>query len=146
MVYFFAMDIIEISEEQNIAVARVGKLYFDVGTFLDLTWVRVHLVEHPTETHWEALSREALRDDLDWQQRKLTAAILKLEEKVSKKSGGLETWATAHETLIARWHQVVAELRSSSVLNYTMFFVAIRELLDLTETTLQETSDEVCVV
>ncbi len=143
---FFAMDIIEISEEQNIAVARVGKLYFDVGTFLDLTWVRVHLVEHPTETHWEALSREALRDDLDWQQRKLTAAILKLEEKVSKKSGGLETWATAHETLIARWHQVVAELRSSSVLNYTMFFVAIRELLDLTETTLQETSDEVCVV
>lgn len=142
---FFAMDIIEISEEQNISVGRVGQLYFDVGEFLELAWVRVHLIEHPTETHWEALSREGLRDDLDWQQRKLTASILKLEDRKGKKSGGLEAWAKTHEALIARWHQIVAELRSSSVLNYTMFFVAIRELLDLTETTLQETAAEICV-
>ncbi|MDF1677544.1 MAG: NAD-glutamate dehydrogenase [Legionellaceae bacterium] len=141
---FFAMDIIEISEEQALPVARVGQLYFDVGEFLELIWVRVHLIEHPTETHWEALSREALRDDLDWQQRKLTAAILKLEDKLGKESGGLKVWAAAHEGLIVRWHQIVAELRASSVLNYTMFFVAIRELLDLTETTLQKDIEEVC--
>ncbi|MDX2346126.1 MAG: NAD-glutamate dehydrogenase [Legionella sp.] len=138
---FFAMDIIEIAEEQNIPVVSVGQLYFDLGEFLELTWVRVHLIEHPTDTHWEALSREALRDDLDAQQRKLTAAILKFEAKASKKQTGLKVWAETYETLIARWYQVVAELRSSGVLNYTMFFVAIRELLDLTETTVQETEE-----
>jgi glutamate dehydrogenase len=135
---FFAMDMIEIAEEQAIPVKRVGQLYFDLGDFLALAWVRTHLIEHPTETHWEALTREALRDDLDCQQRKLVAAILKLEERAGKKQGGLEMWATAHEALIARWHQIISELRSSSVLNYTMFFVAIRELLDLTETTVQD--------
>ncbi len=137
---FFAMDMVEIAEAHKVPVTRVGQLYFDLGEFLDLTWIRGHVVEHPTETHWEALTREALRDDLDWQQRKLTAAILQLENKAEQKSGGLEIWAETHKALIARWHQVVAELRSSNVLNYTMFFVAIRELLDLTETTLQDTA------
>jgi glutamate dehydrogenase len=140
---FFAMDIIEISDAQNISVERVGQLYFDIGEFLELSWVRVHLIEHPTENHWEALSREALRDDLDSQQRKLTNAILKLEIKAEQKSGGLQAWSVAHESLIERWHQIVAELRSSNVLNYTMFFVAIRELLDLTDTTVQETENMV---
>ena len=137
---FFAMDIIEIAEAKKLSVERVGQMYFDVGEFLALAWVRVHLIEHPTENHWEALSRESLRDDLDSEQRKLTAAILTLEAQLGKKEGGLSAWARAHEDLIARWHQVVAELRSSNVLNYTMFFVAIRELLDLTETTVQESA------
>jgi glutamate dehydrogenase len=134
---FFAMDIIEISHEQNISVDRVGKMYFEIGAFLDLTWVRKHLIEHPAENQWEALSREALRDDLDLQQRELTDAVLKIEGKKKANKHGIEAWALTHESLIARWHQVIAELRSSSILNYTMFFVAIRELLDLTQTTVQ---------
>ena len=139
---FFAMDIIEISHEQNISVDRVGKMYFEIGAFLNLGWVRKHLIEHPAENHWEALSREALRDDLDLQQRELTAAILQLEGKKKAHKHGIETWASTQESLIARWYQMIAELRSSSILNYTMFFVAIRELLDLTQTTVQRTAED----
>lgn len=139
---FFAMDIIEISHEQNIPVDRVGKMYFKMGAFLDLTWVRKHLIEHPADNHWESLSREALRDDLDLQQRELTAAVLKLEGNKKAHKSGIEVWALTHKSLIARWHQIIAELRSSSVLNYTMFFVAIRELLDLTQTTMQRTCEK----
>lgn len=134
---FFAMDIIEIAHEQNISVDRVGKMYFEIDAFLELTWVRKQLLEHPTENHWEALTREALRDDLDWQQRELTAAILQMDSKKHQTKRSLEAWSLSHESLIARWHQVISELHSSSTLNYTMFFVAIRELLDLTQTTVQ---------
>ena len=49
----------------------------------------------------------------------------------------LHAWSKHHEVLVARWQQVLANLRSSVVLNDTMFFVAIRELLDLTQTTVQ---------
>jgi len=119
-------------------------MYFEIDAFLDLTWVRKHLLEHPAENHWEALSREALRDDLDWQQRELTAAILQMEGKKHRTKRSLEAWALAHESLIARWHQVISELRSSSTLNYTMFFVAIRELLDLTQTTVQGCENQIC--
>jgi glutamate dehydrogenase len=137
---FFAMDIIEIAEEQKLPVDKVGKVYFDMGALLDLAWVRTHLIEHATENHWEVLSREALRDDLDAEQRQLTASILNFETKQKNTTLSLDVWAEKHVDLIARWHQTVAELRAVNALNYTMFFVAIRELSVLTQTTVQAAS------
>ncbi|AHE67078.1 hypothetical protein Loa_01529 [Legionella oakridgensis ATCC 33761 = DSM 21215] len=46
-------------------------------------------------------------------------------------------WAEKQSNLIERWRHVLSNLRSTSPLNYTMFFVATRELLDLTQTTMQ---------
>ena len=125
---FFAMDMVEVAEKAKVSIEKVGKLYFELGERLDLTWVRAQLVEHPTENHWEALSREALRDDIDWQQRKLTEALLNVN---------VNDWEAKYIELITRWRKMIGSLRSSNVLSYTMFFVAIRDLLDLTETTLQ---------
>ena len=48
-----------------------------------------------------------------------------------------EAWGQSHSALVERWRFILADLKSSSALNYTMFFVAIRELLDLTQTTIQ---------
>ena len=102
-----------------------------------MAWIRTQVINNPTENHWESLSREALRDDLDWQQRQLTAGIINYEPKNKDLQARLESWGQMHVTLIDRWRFILADLRSSSALNYTMFFVAIRELLDLTQTTLQ---------
>ncbi len=134
---FSAMDIIEVAHEHELDVVKVAEVYFTIGEFLDLAWIRSHVIAHPAENHWEALSREALRDDLDWQQRQLTSGII---SKALKKKGLLSCfhdWSNEHTALIQRWQHVLTKLRSSNALNYTMFFVAIRELLDLTQTTMQ---------
>ena len=112
-------------------------MYFNIEEFLDLAWIRTKVIIHTTDNHWEALSREALRDDLDWQQRQLTAGIIRFDEKNEDLITCLEKWSESHIGLIDRWRHVLTNLRSSSALNYTMFFVAIRELLDLTQTTIQ---------
>ncbi|RUR14721.1 NAD-glutamate dehydrogenase [Legionella septentrionalis] len=133
---FAVMDIIEVAHQLDTSITRVAEVYFNIGSFLDLEWIRLQVIIHPTENHWEVLSREALRDDLDWQQRQLTASIIQADNK--KDSAKLiQSWSESHTALIERWHQVLANLRSSGGLNYTMFFVAIRELLDLTQTTIQ---------
>ncbi|MDA9271863.1 NAD-glutamate dehydrogenase, partial [bacterium] len=134
---FAAMDIVEIANRLSIKVYEAATAYFAVGEFLDLGWIRNHIIEHPTENHWEALSREALRDDLDWQQRQLTASILSTGGNAINFMQCLETWSVNNKLLIDRWQHVLTNLRSTSALNYTMFFVAIRELLDLTQTTVQ---------
>jgi glutamate dehydrogenase len=46
-------------------------------------------------------------------------------------------WAETHKILIERWHSILTQLKSGAAPNYIMLFVAIRELLDLTQTTLQ---------
>ena len=139
---FSAMDIIDVAYQQSVDVPKVAQLYFTVGEFLELSWIRTQVIIHPTENHWEALSREALRDDLDWQQRQITAALIHFDGKISSNKTSLEAWSESHTALIDRWHHVLANLRSTVVLNYTMFFVAIRELLDLTQTTVQVSQNQ----
>lgn len=139
---FAATDIIEIAHQRELKVAKVAELYFGIGEFLDLAWIRTQVIIHPTENHWESLSREALRDDLDWQQRQLTAGIIGFDEKNKDIHARLEAWGQLHSSLIERWRFILNDLKSSTALNYTMFFVAIRELLDLTQTTLQYASKD----
>ncbi len=139
---FSAMDILEVSQKHAVKISKGAETYFNIGEFLDLEWVRTQVIIHPTDNHWEALSREALRDDLDWQQRQLTAGIISFAEKKKDFMKSFETWSESHIGLIDRWRKVLANLRSSTVLNYTMFFVAIRELLDLTQTTIQVSENQ----
>lgn len=139
---FSAMDIIEVAHDLDIEVAKVAKVYFGIGELLDLTWIRSQVIAHPTENHWESLSREALRDDLDWQQKLLTAGILRAAPNKDDLESSLELWSANYLNLIERWRQILADLKASTVLNYTMFFVAIRELLDLTQTTVQRSEKQ----
>ncbi len=81
-----------------------------------------------------------MRDDLDWQQRQLTAGILDYDNKNKDIQARMEAWGADHFALIERWRHILTDLKSSTGLNYIMFFVAIRELLDLTQTTLQSYS------
>lgn len=134
---FAAMDIIDIAHQTKIDVAQAACAYFCIGERLELAWMRTQIITHASENHWEALSREGLRDDLDWQQRQLTISIMKLKDKKQEFVHCMDAWSEQHAALIERWRQVLTNLRSSSALNYTMFFVAIRELLDLTQTTMQ---------
>lgn len=137
--FFSALDIIDAAQQRKVAIARVAEAYFAMGEFLDLNWIRTKIILMRVENNWEALTREALRDDLDWQQRKLTMAILCLQDKSSKEpcTLDLQSWADSHQALIKRWQYILAELRSIKNSTFTMYFVAIRELLDLTQTSVQ---------
>lgn len=139
---FSAMDIIEVALKLEISVTNVAEVYFGIGEYLDLAWIRTQIIVHPTENNWESLSREALRDDLDWQQRQLTEGIIRLDHKKNDYMMCFTVWSENHVALIERWRQILSDLKSSPTLNYTMFFVAIRELLDLTQTTLQMSEKE----
>lgn len=144
---FASMDILEVAHQLSMDICQTAEVYYGIGEFLDLDWIRTHIIIHPTDTHWEALSREALRDDLDWQQRSLTASILVFNKELKEKDlkECLKQWSESQTALIDRWRHILNNLRASNVLNYTMFFVAIRELLDLTQTTMQlsETKNQV---
>ena len=128
---FSVMDIIEIAQQQSIDVVKVAQLYFKIGEYLELTWIRSQVIAHTAENNWESLSREALRDDLDWQQRQFTEAIISIDKNSKDFLKLFTEWTELHVDLIERWRHILTDLRASPNLNYTMFFVAIRELLDL---------------
>lgn len=141
---FSALDIIESSDELDVEIEDYAKVYFSIAHSLELNWIRTKVIMHGTENHWEALSREAIRDEIDYQQRHLAAGILRGREKGQSLETVLKVWSKQYEKLISRWTHMLADLRAAPSLNYTMYFVAIRELLDLTQTTVQATLPQMC--
>lgn len=130
-------DIIELATEQQRNVTDVAAIYFTLGESLELGWLREQISNHPVLDRWDALARAGLRDDLDMQQRKLTHSVLGLINDQRDNQVALELWSNYHHELIERWQSVLLNLRSASKVEFIMYTVALRQLLDLTRASSQ---------
>lgn len=134
---FTALDIIEVANESKMPIAELAQIYFAIDEYLELGFIRREITKQPISNHWEILTREAMRDDLDWQQRLLSISIIQHKTRASSLDGRIQSWINKYSLLVERWKYMLADLRSASSLNFTMIFVGIRELLDLTQTSMQ---------
>ncbi len=130
------LDIIDGANEINVSVSKFAVIYYAIGDRLNLGWVRQQISLQPVENHWDALARAALRDDIDKQQRGITKSIiLKPGDEVTIEDM-LEKWIEDNAQMVRRWEYMLADLRTSSAIEFTMFAVAVRELLDLAQASL----------
>lgn len=140
--YLYAsFDLLEISKQRRLSIQAAAAAFFVVGDVLDLEYVRKLVIQHSTENHSEALARESIRDELDAQQRLLTESVLVDDDNIESFTQRLKEWSVLHAALIERWRHLISQLKASRNLNYTVFYVATRELLDLTQTALQRCND-----
>ncbi|MCY1542607.1 NAD-specific glutamate dehydrogenase [compost metagenome] len=85
------------------------------------------------ENNWQALAREAFRDDLDWQQRAITVSVLQMVEGPADIEERVVVWLEQHRRLVERWKTMLGELRAATATDYAMYAVANRELMDLAQ-------------
>ncbi|MHC8309111.1 NAD-glutamate dehydrogenase [Pseudomonas sp. GT1P32] len=125
------LPIIEASDVTGQNPADVAKAYFAVGSALDVTWYLQQISALPVENNWQALAREAFRDDVDWQQRAITISVLQQGGGTQDVETRLALWMEENESMIERWRAMLVEIRAASGTDYAMYAVANRELLDL---------------
>ncbi|HAG92730.1 MAG TPA: NAD-glutamate dehydrogenase [Gammaproteobacteria bacterium] len=135
------LGIIQAAEVTRKPVAEVAEVYFALGSHLDLYWFNEEINALNIENHWQALAREAYRDDLDWQQRTLTVGVLQMASEAHTVEERVSAWAEHHETMISRWKALISEFHSMDVKEFSMYGVALRELMDLAQTTLHSEGD-----
>jgi len=129
---FSALDIVEASTIHKIPMPQVAAIYYSIGHRLQLDWFRELIKRHVVSNHWEALARAAFRDDLDRQQRNLTISIIHHNGSALNQTELLiDRWFKKHTLLVKRWEYFVTELKNSPILDFTMFAVVLRELLDM---------------
>ncbi len=132
---FSALDIVEAATVHQFPVEKVAAIYFVIGGRLQLGWFRELIKKQAVGNHWEALARATFRDDLDRLQRSLTVSIMHHDGHTFHDPNGLiDTWFNKHRMLVSRWEYFVNELKNPADVGFTMFAVALRELLDLAET------------
>ncbi len=132
---YSALGIIEAHEITQTELGMVARTYYALGDALDLGWFSVQLNLLKPSSHWQALARETFREDLDWQQRALTVGVLRLKSAPSDIPERLKVWMDYHQELIGRWKQMCTEIKATKSPEFAVYSVALRELLDLAQTT-----------
>ena len=128
---YSALGIIEVARETRIGVETVAHAYFELGERLGLQWFARQLNELEVDNYWQALAREAFRDDMDWQQRALISNVLGYYRRGRSMPDVVAQWADTNAMHVQRWQNVLTELKSAEREEYAMYTVAVRELFDL---------------
>ena len=89
-------------------------------------------------THWQAMARESFRDDLEWQQRRITQGLFIQMTETDQLETTVDRWLEDNKILVDRWLRMMNEIRAVSEPEFSMYSVAIRELLDLSQATMPE--------
>ena len=98
---------------------------------LELHWFLEQINAQPVDNHWQAFARAAFREELDWQQRALSAVVLSMTD--GKADARIAAWAERNGDIIQRWATMAADFRSTASHEFAKFSVALRELLILVQ-------------
>jgi glutamate dehydrogenase len=125
------LDISTVAKEKQKTVEQTAKLYFNLGDRLSLHWFLKQINNQATDNNWQVLARAAFREDLDWQQRQLTAQVLNCECTSGELDviKALEEWMEANSVSLHRWENILNEFKVGTVHEFAKFSVALRELM-----------------
>jgi len=131
---YSSLGIIDAAKQSGDELLTVAEVFFDIGEQLELDWFASQLTQLKVESHWQALARETFMDDLDWQHRALTVNVLNCMREMACDLEGCKTdWLARNSVHIARWQQVLNQLKNADSVDFAMYSVATRELFDLAQ-------------
>lgn len=128
---YTALNIIEVATQHKLPLNQTAIVYFDVGARFNLVWFRDQIAADSREGHWNTLARLTLRDELDTLQKSLTIVIIASRKNIKQEKNLhrlIDSWSKQNAAAITRWEKVLELLHSSSNVDYSMFFIVIREL------------------
>jgi glutamate dehydrogenase len=118
-----ALDIVELADAHTLSVERVASTYEQVGDRLKLDWLVDRVVELPRDDRWDALARNALREDALTQLRQIVDGVLR--------SGSYDQWEATRSSAVARALSLLDDVRTHGVYDVATLSVALRELHSL---------------
>ncbi len=126
-----AFDIVDIAREIGAPVVDIARNHFALGERLHLNWLRDRILELPRDQRWSTQARLTLRGDLYQAHRQITHMVSIAREPSMVTIECVEDWVSAHAEAIARYEQVIAEVRSLGNFDVTTLLVVSREVRNL---------------
>lgn len=125
---YSALNIIQGEKETEQPLTQVAEAYFLLGQHLQLPWLKQQIADLQVHDSWEAMAREAYRDELDDRHRQLTISLLTLEGGASDLEARLDQWKQHYAMQVERWQNLLHEVRGGTNVGYPLFAVAMRQL------------------
>lgn len=127
---YTTLNIIEVARTHKLDMEQTARFYFAAGERLNLLWFRDQMASDTREGYWNQLAKLSLRDELDLAQRTLTQRIMASTGK-GEVDTRIEAWMAENPAIIERWNKLLSMVHSSGSVDYSMFFIVIREFIRL---------------
>jgi glutamate dehydrogenase len=134
-VMYTALNISAVSSTHEFDLVKTAKLYFHIGSVFNLVWFRDTLANDNRHGKRSNLARLTLRDDLDTLQRRLTISIMQSDMAERDVVKLVSTWISDNKEAFERWNTTFKNLMECQSDDYTMYFIALRELSDMVSDT-----------
>lgn len=122
-----SLDIVEISKSLKRPITEAASIYFELGTHLDLQWLRDQISELSVRNRWHGLAKSSLRSDLHYQQRHLAAEVIKNIKPLKDSAKMVKKWSEGHPA-VAQYSNLITELKGSSSVDFAMLSLAVNEV------------------
>jgi glutamate dehydrogenase len=130
---YTGLGIIDAALEVDMPVRKVAEMHLALQQMLELDSFAKQISDLTVENHWQALARESFRDDLEWQLRRLTVSAMRQLCEDGDVATCVQRWSEQQHVLVERWRALLVELNAAGRKEFAVYAVAIRELLDLAQ-------------
>jgi glutamate dehydrogenase len=120
-----------VARNAKLPVETVGTVYFEVGSKLNLSWMRQTIRKISPHSYWQRISAKTLVDDIYDQQKRLTVEVIKHIGKDNKCHVALEEWVEKNYAQIARFDSFIADIKAQDEPDFSMIVVALRKVKDI---------------
>jgi glutamate dehydrogenase len=125
-------DLVEIAEHAKLPVTTAARVYFGVGTALQLDWIREKIECLSVEGHWQAVARTTLRDNIYNLQRMLCMQVLN-ESRQRAPEQAVQAWVARHQKAVDYLRQTVNDMRSLPEMDFATLSVALQAVRRMAE-------------
>ncbi|MBP0589364.1 NAD-glutamate dehydrogenase [Paraburkholderia sp. LEh10] len=125
------LDIAEVAATTERGLELVAGVYFELGTQLNYGWIGERAAALPTSTHWDVMARAAALAELARLKRVLTTSALAEAPEATTAEAVVEAWRARREAALARYAQLLTDLRAAGGASLSMLLVVVREMATL---------------
>ncbi|WP_233872961.1 NAD-glutamate dehydrogenase [Paraburkholderia adhaesiva] len=125
------LDIAEVSAACNQKLELVAAVYFALGTQLNYGWISERAATLPTPTHWDTMARASAMAEVARLKRALTTSALAQSPESSEPDAIVSAWCVRREASLARYTQLLGDLRATGGASLAVLLVVVRELAAL---------------
>ena len=122
---YWLLDIVDISHGRDGGLEPVARVYFALGTTLELTWLDEQLRKVTGGGRWQTLAIKGYRRELDARLREITQAAL---AETGGDAAEVGAWLQQQGLTLARWRQTLADLQAAGQGDCALFSVALAVL------------------
>ena len=128
-----ALDLVDIADSLSIGEAVVAGVYFELGVFLDLQWLRDEIAQLAVRSYWHTRAKSELRSDLHYQHRYLCAEVLggsgdASELAQTEATAIVAQWAQGNRQQITQYQALINDMRAQSSVDFAMLSLAVNEV------------------